>query len=455
MAFINSVLAFVVAIGVLVTVHEFGHFWVARRLGMKVLRFSVGFGKPILSRRGKDGTEYVVAALPLGGYVKLLDEREGEVPEDQRHLAFNRQPNWARSAVLIAGPAFNFIFALVAYWLIFVVGYASIAPVVGEIRPDSAAAAAGFQPRERIVAVGGSEVQTWDEAVMQLVSEGVGGQRVAVTVETVDGAVHQRVLDFGLAPNLTEGGNVLAALGLSPWMPRLKPVIDDVADASAAAAAGLRPGDRIRAIDGEPIDSWQALVERIQARPGETVTLTVERDGRERRVQATLGSRAGADGPVGLLGVTPRVPAGLYDPVRQEVRYGPLAAVGEAAASTWEATALTLNMLWKIVLGEASVKNLSGPINIAQYAGESASMGLTPFLRFLALVSISLGVLNLLPVPVLDGGHLLYNAIEAVRGRPLSEAAQGVGQQIGLALLVMLMGLVFYNDLLRVFGPNS
>ncbi|MBA1148139.1 RIP metalloprotease RseP [Ectothiorhodospiraceae bacterium WFHF3C12] len=455
MAFVNSVLAFIVAIGVLVTVHEFGHFWVARRLGMKVLRFSVGFGKPLLSRRGKDGTEYVISALPLGGYVKLLDEREGDVPEDQRHLAFNRQPNWARSAVLVAGPAFNFIFAVVAYWLIFVVGYASIAPIVGEVREGSAAAAAGLQSEDRIVAVAGSEVRTWDEAVKRLVSEGIGGNRVPVTVEASSGRIEQRVVDFGLAPELSEGGNILSAVGVTPWMPTLAPVVERVSPGEAAERAGLQPGDRVVAAGGDPVESWQALVAFVQERPGQEVTLTVERAGAERQMTLTLGSREVSGGEVGLLGVSPRVPEGLYDEVRQEVRYGPLAAIAQAAGSTWEDTALTLNMLWKIVLGEASVKNLSGPINIAQYAGESASLGMTPFLRFLALVSISLGVLNLLPVPVLDGGHLLYNAIEAVRGKPLSESAQGVGQQIGLALLIMLMGLAFYNDLLRIFGPQS
>jgi regulator of sigma E protease len=238
-------------------------------------------------------------------------------------------------------------------------------------------------------------------------------------------------------------------------MPTLPPVVEHVSPGEAAESAGLQPGDRITAADGQSLESWQELVAFVQQRPGETVRLTVSRDGQRRDVTVELGSRDGGQGKVGLLGVTPHVPEGLYDQVRQDVRYGPLAAVGEAATSTWEATALTLNMLWKMVVGEASVKNLSGPINIAQYAGESASLGLTPFLRFLAIVSISLGVLNLMPIPVLDGGHLLYNAIEAVRGKPLSESAQGMGHQIGLALLVTLMVLVFYNDLLRIFGPQS
>jgi len=454
MELLTSILAFVVAIGVLVTVHEFGHFWVARRLGMKVLRFSVGFGKPLYSRYGRDGTEYAVAAIPLGGYVKLLDEREGEVPEEERHLAFNRQPVWARSAVLAAGPGFNFVFALLAYWLIFVIGFAAIKPLVGEVQPDSPAAAAGLQPKDEIVAVDGARTQTWDEALMEIVASGLGGNKVPLTVKTPEGDVGQRTLDFKNSPALGEQQDVLQVIGVRPWMPTLAPVVGDVSSGDPAAAAGLESGDHIVSADGHPIDSWESLVRFVRERPGKQVKLEIERGGNRRPVTVTLGSRETETGTIGLLGVTPKVPKGLYDEVRHEVRYGPLKALGQSAAATWNATSLTVRMLWKMVVGEASVKNLSGPINIAQYAGQSASLGLTPFLRFLAIVSISLGVLNLLPVPVLDGGHLMYNAIEAVRGKPLSEAAQGVGQQVGLALLVMLMGLAFYNDLLRLFGPH-
>ena len=447
---IINLLGFFLVIGILVTVHEFGHFWVARRVGIRVLRFSVGFGRPLLKRVGADGTEYVLAAIPLGGYVKMLDEREGEVPSDQQHVAFNNKPLWARNAVIAAGPAFNFALAILAYWLVFVTGATEPRPLIGPVIPDTPAATAGFQEGDELRAINGTEVEAWDQAVITLI-RAANRSPVVVAVERQDGTRAELALDLADARLLDEEGEVLQRIGFQPWQPRIPPVVARVADGSAAAAAGIEPGERIQQIAGEPIAQWRDLVEAVRPRPGETVALQVDGPSGARELTATLGARGEGAARTGVLGVVPEIPDGTFESMQREVRYGPLAAVPEAIQASWQAGALTVEVLARMVIGEASVKNLSGPINIAQYAGDSVSLGLAPFLKFLAIVSISLGILNLLPVPVLDGGHLLYNAIEWVRGRPLSEAAQGIGQQIGLALLFMLMALAFYNDLHRLF----
>ena len=454
MGVVTDILAFIVAIGVLVTVHEFGHFWVARRLGVRVLRFSVGFGRALWSRTAADGTEYVVAALPLGGYVKMLDEREGEVPADQLEGAFNRKPLWVRNAVVVAGPGFNLLFTLVAYWAVFVIGTDEMRPIIGEVRPDTPAAAAGLESGDEIVRVGDQETPSWDSAVLALIDQAVGTESVRITVETDSGSVSTHTLPLGDGRSVGADGNVLEDLGLQPWVPRIEPRIGRVIPGGAAESGGLAAGERIVAADGQPMETWEDLVAFVRQRPGEEVRFTLADGGNRRQVTLTLGERPGPEGPTGVLGVTPQVPEGLYDRLRRTIQYGPLEAVPEAAASTWQATTLTLKLLVKMVVGEASVKNLSGPINIAQFAGDSASLGITPFLKFLAIVSVSLAILNMLPVPVLDGGHLLFNVIEWVRGRPLSEQAQGMGQQIGLLFLGLLMALAFYNDLARLFGPN-
>ncbi|EAR21508.1 RIP metalloprotease RseP [Nitrococcus mobilis] len=455
MGILIDVLAFVVAIGVLVIVHEFGHFWVARRMGIKVLRFSVGFGRPIWSRIGRDGTEYAVAGIPLGGYVKMLDEREAEVAEEQRAHAFNRKPIWARNLVVVAGPLFNFLFAILAYWAIFVIGSTELRPVIGKVVEGTPAASAGFQRGDEVRAIADEATPSWTDVLMELLDKGAGSGQLAVQVETEQGVEATRYLDLGEIGPLGKNPDVLGALGFRPWLPRVEPKVSQVLPDSAAAAAGIEPGMTIVRADGQPIDIWQDLVRYVQARPGEQTTFTIEQHGQQRQVVVTLGSRRAENGTrVGVLGVMPVVPQQDIESLHHTVQYGPIEAIGRALNQTWDASALTVKMLWRMVSGEASMKNLSGPINIAQYAGVSASLGVTPFLKFLAIVSISLGVINLLPVPVLDGGHLLYNSIEWVKGRPLSDRAQGIGQQIGIVLLVFLMVFAFYNDLARLFGPQ-
>ncbi len=444
--------AFVVAIGVLVTVHEFGHFWVARRLGIRVLRFSIGFGRPLWRHRGRDGTEYVIAAIPLGGYVKMLDEREGEVPAAERHLAFNRQSLPVRSAVVVAGPAFNFLFAILAFWVVLVSGETGLRPLVGEVRPGSPAATAGLEPGDEILAVNGHPTPTWSIALYELAATSVSDSATRLRVRRAGGEELERTLPAGEVGDLAESPDLLKQLGIAPERPRLPPVFGEVLPGEPAAAAGLRPGDRVLSADGVKIDDWNQWVEYVRARPGKTISLVVERDGAPVEVELTPAPVAGKEGVIGRIGARNQARPDLLDRYRVEYRLGPLEAVPVALTKTWDFSVLTLKVLWRVLIGEASVMNLSGPISIADTAGRSAEIGMVYFLKFLAIVSISLGVLNLLPVPVLDGGHLLFFALEAIRGRPLSEAFVMQGQRIGLALLLGLMLLAFYVDLARLLG---
>ncbi len=447
-----SFVAFVVALGVLITVHEFGHFWVARRVGVKVLRFSIGFGRPLL-RLGvdRDGTEYVLAAFPLGGYVKMLDEREGPVAPEERHRAFNRQSVGARIAIVAAGPIFNFILAFVLYWLVFVIGVPGLKAVVEEVHEGTPAAMAGLAPGDRIVAVDGTPTPTAEAVRMALLEHLMDGQPARLTVER-GGARLELTLNPGQVPLDEVQHGVFRLLGLELARPRIPPVIDQVVAGGPADAAGLQPGDRIVAVAGEPVDDWVRFAQIVRRHPGEPLPLVVERDGR--RLELTVVPETVQSGTerVGRIGAAVAPPPAVDPSWLAEERYGPLAALWRAADKTWTMSALTLEMLWKMLIGQASVENISGPLSIAQYAGQTAQIGLVPFLTFLAVISISLGVLNLLPIPVLDGGHLLYFFIELVRGRPLSEEAQILGQKIGMALLLALMFLAFYNDLARLFG---
>lgn len=449
-----SIPAFIVALGVLVAVHEYGHFWVARRMGVKVLRYSIGFGRRIWGYTSpRSGTEYWISAVPLGGYVKMLDEREGPVAEDEKQYAFNRQSVGKRAAIVAAGPGINFAFAILAYWLVFILGVAGVKPVIGEVAEGTPAAAAGLVEGDRVVAVAGRDTPTWQDLQLTLLEETLARDSVPVTVAAGDtGATRETRLALQGVPADPE--KLFEGLGLTPYRPAATPVIADTLAGEPAAAAGLRAGDEVLAADGQSMTGPQALVEWVQARPGETVTLRVRRDGQTREIAVALDSIRQDGRIIGRLGA--QIGADMEDAAWQELRteraLGPLAAVPAALDKTWSVSALTVRLLGRMVVGDVSWRNISGPVQIANYAGKTASVGLVPFLAFLALVSVSLAVLNLLPVPVLDGGHLLYYAIEFVRGRPLSEEAQAAGQQLGMMALLLLMSLAFYNDILRLLG---
>jgi regulator of sigma E protease len=451
---IESIAAFVVAIGVLVTIHEFGHFWVARKMGVKVLRFSVGFGKPLwIKKAGRDQTEYVIASIPLGGYVKMLDEREGEVATEDIDRAFNRKSVWRRFAIVAAGPAFNFIFAIVAYYLIYLAGVAGIKPMVGEVTNPSPAYSAGIKKQDTILSINGAETISWERARFSLLEESVDRGTITLVVQGLDMQISEKTLDLsGLRLLQDEQIDLMGELGLSMWRPDIPPIIDEVIPDGAAAAAGVMAGDEILALDGKAISNVNQWVDLIRAHPGRMLSLLVLRQGEKVTLQISPAIREENGSSYGFIGVKNRIE--IPEDVRRQMkvveRYGPVGALGEALDKTWRMSWLTLKVLGKLVIGEASVKNLSGPITIARYAGMSARIGLEQFFGFLAIISISLGVLNLLPIPILDGGHLFYYLIEMLKGSPVSEYTEMVGQKIGIALLFGLMSIAIYNDLLRL-----
>jgi len=453
MTILSYLLAFLVAIGVLVAVHEYGHFWMARRMGIRVLRFSIGFGKALWERKGADGTEYAIAAIPLGGYVKLLDEREGPVDPAIAAQAYNRKSPWTRIAVLLAGPLANFLFAVAAYWVLFVAGIPALKPVLGEVTADSVAARAGLNSGDEIVAVGGRETGTREAAVLALLDELMNGRAIELAVRDEQGDTRQASLAIeGDRRALTEPGALLPGLGFDFWYPVVPARVGKIMPGSPAERAGLREGDLIAAVDGTPVADFPALVAVVQPKPGATLDFTVERAGQSLRVPIDVEAQREGERLIGRIGVQPASPGELPEGMRTLERYGPLGAVARATEKTWDMSVLTVRMLWNVATGDVSVKNLSGPINIAEYAGFSARQGILAFLSFLAIVSVSLFVLNLLPIPILDGGQIVYQFAELAKGSPLSERAQAVGQQVGLLLLLVLMSFAFYNDLSRLFS---
>jgi regulator of sigma E protease len=448
-----TIVAFITALGILITVHEFGHFWVARRLGVKVLRFSVGFGRPLWKRIGRvDNTEYVIAAIPLGGYVKMLDEREAPVAPEEQQRAFNRQSLPIRSAIVIAGPLFNFLFAICVFWLIFVTGDTGLKPLIGEVSKGSIAEQAGFLPGEQILSIGDQKTPTWESTVYVLLSEAMGQPELLVRVRDDSGKELIHWLNTSGLQALTEDGQILQNIGLTPKRPILPPIIGELLAGEAAAAAGLESGDLLLSADGVTLESWPDWVSYVRARPARMIRLEVERKGERLSLEVTPASVNDQGNTIGRIGASVQVPPGLLDEYQTEIHYGPMAALGHSLYKTWDLSRLMLRMLGKMLVGEVSVKNLSGPISIADAAGKSASYGASYFLKFLAVVSISLGVLNLLPIPVLDGGHLFFFLIEAVKGGPLSDKFIERGQRIGMLILLAIMGLAFYIDLNRFLG---
>ncbi|MEN2394688.1 RIP metalloprotease RseP [Pseudomonas halotolerans] len=450
MSALYMIVGTLVALGVLVTFHEFGHFWVARRCGVKVLRFSVGFGMPLLRWHDKKGTEFVVAAIPLGGYVKMLDEREGEVPADQLDQSFNRKTVRQRIAIVAAGPIANFLLAMVFFWALAMLGSEQVRPVIGAVEAGSIAARAGLGAGEEIVAIDGEPTSGWAAVNLQLVRRlGESGSLQLMVREqgSTTQSPRELVLDNWLKG--ADEPDPIRSLGIRPWRPALPPVLAELDPKGPAQAAGLKTGDRLLALDGLPVSDWQQVVDSVRVRPDSKIVLRVEREGAPIDVPVTLGARGESKAPTGYLGAGVKAVDWPPEMVR-EVSFGPVAAIGEGARRTWTMSILTLDSLKKMLFGELSVKNLSGPITIAKVAGASAQSGVADFLNFLAYLSISLGVLNLLPIPVLDGGHLLFYLIEWARGRPLSDRVQGWGIQIGISLVVGVMLLALVNDLGRL-----
>ena len=447
---------YVIAVGFLVVVHEFGHFWVARRLGFKVLRFSVGFGKPIWRRMMGDGTELVLGPIPMGGYVKFLDERDGPVPPEFLARSFTRRPPWQRILVLLAGPGFNLLFAILVLWgMRWVSGINDTKPIIGEVQPASIAARGGLQRGDEILGIGEKAVPNSRDVMFDLLDSILGRGAAQLTVRSADGQTHNVVLsvpDRAARRQLTEPAMLLSGLGFRFQEPPMPPVLADVMRGENAARAGLRPGDRIVAVDGTPISDFGDLARLISGSSGKTLTVQYQRAGVSHTVQvpvAPIHDGTGRTvGHIGIAGSSPKLPPSML--VHKDLSAG--AALLSAFDDAWDLTATQSKLLYRMLLGEVSVKNLSGPLSIAQYAGESAQAGPASFLAFLVLISLAIALFNLLPIPLLDGGQIVFQAAEWIKGRPLSERTQIFGQQVGIALLVVLLSVALFNDVSRQLG---
>jgi regulator of sigma E protease len=453
MSIFSTLIAFVVALGVLIVFHELGHYLVARLCGVKVLRFSMGFGQPLWRRKfGADQTEWAVSAFPLGGYVKMLDEREGPVAPEERHRAFNRQTVARRFAIVLAGPVANFLLAILLYWMLFMHGVPGIRPVVGAPVPGTPAAHARIAPGELIARIDGAEVATWQDLRWALLEHSLRKGAVELEMHTERGDIQFRRLDLSSIGPEKIDVDLLQAIGLTRYQPPLKPVIGRLIPGGAGERDGLREGDEILEIDGRPVAGWEELVALITRAPGHALQFKVMRRGATHQLAVTPEAKQEGGKTLGRIGAAPKIDEAAVKRLIIEVRYGPLESVVKAAERTWGVSTFTLKMLGKMIVGDVSLKNLSGPITIADYAGQSAQLGWLAYVSFLALISISLGVLNLMPVPLLDGGHLMYYVAEIVKGSPVSDRVMEVGQQIGMVLLFSLMAFALYNDINRLFG---
>ncbi len=454
MTMLFTIAAFIVALGVLITFHEFGHYLVARWNGVKVLRFSIGFGQPIFRKRwGKDQTEWVVAAIPLGGYVKMLDENEGKVAEQDLPRSFNRQHVARRFAIVAAGPIANFLLAIALYWLLFILGVDGMKPVLGPVLPATPAAFAKFEAEETIVSIDGELTPSWQDVRWTLLRYAVDqAPSVHIKTESQNGVINQRELDLSTIHADELDGDFVAKIGLSSYQPVMEPVIAQVMQDGAGQHAGLLADDKIVTVNGNEIINWMDLVHEIRASPGQSQIWEILRDNQIISIDVTPDTTTENGEKIGKVGIAPKVNQEELAALLVKVSYPAAKAVTKAVEKTWETTALTFTMLGKMVTGDVSWKNVSGPISIADYAGQSAQMGLVSYLAFLALISVSLGVLNLLPIPILDGGHLMYYVIEVIKGAPLSERAMLIGQKIGMVMLFALMTFAIYNDINRLMS---
>jgi regulator of sigma E protease len=459
MSVIWTGLWFIVAVSLLVTVHEFGHYWVARRLGFKVLRFSVGFGKPLLSKvAGPDRTEYVLAAIPLGGYVKMLDEREGPVPATDLARSFTRRPPWQRILVLLAGPAFNILFAILVLWGMFWwEGDTEPKPIVGEVMIGSIAQRAGLHSGDEIKAVNNAPVAAQRDVMFDLLDAMSSGGNAALTVRGSDGrtrVVTLSVPDSAQRVRLTELPELFRGLGFEFWVPPVPPVIGAVVPDGPAGRAGLQPGDRIIAIQGKAVKDFRDVADQVSAHPGETLDITYRRGGVDHTVAVRVASEEGSGGKrIGRISIRNAAPSvTVPDSILVHTEFTVGGALARASEEAWNLTVMQGRLVARMVTGHVSVKNLNGPLSIAEYAGEAAEAGTETFLEYLVMISLSLGFLNMLPIPILDGGQIVFQAVEWLKGSPLSERAQVFGQQVGIALLILLMGVALFNDIARQFS---
>ena len=453
MNILHTIASFVVALGVLIVVHEYGHYLAARLCNVKVLRFSVGFGRALYTRKiGRDATEWSLAAIPFGGYVKMLDEREAPVDAKDLHRAFNRQSVWRRVVIVCAGPVFNFLFAIAVYAGLYMHGVPEARPVLAQPAAGTLARAADFAAGDTVRAIEGDSIATWQDLRWRVLQGALQREALRFEVAGQRGDISMHVLDLRNYPSEEVESDTLERIGLRLYRPPLDPVFGRVVPGSAAERAGLRTGDRVTHAEGAAVRTWEALVQSVRAHPGTVLPLTVERDGARLRIDVLPDVVSENGTRIGRIGAAPEIPASDADRIVVRVSYGPLDSLGKAVVKTWDISVFSLRMLGKMLVGEVSWKHLSGPVTIADYAGQSAQMGWLAYATFLALISISLGVLNLLPIPLLDGGHLMYYFVEIITGSPVSERAMELGQRVGLALLLVIMAFAFYNDINRLFS---